>query len=242
MRVYSYANEFTIKRIGLYIKYLWLIFQGVKPREIAKVVLLLFSYFTGLQLPPTTITFRKGNLIFKVSGLLDLVVLKEVLIEECYEKYVQIDRKDKTVVDVGAGLGDFAIATAKAFPHLTVFAIEPDRMYFALLKDNLALNNIINVRAIPMLVTGRFDPFSLGDKKLSSIDFLKIDCEGCEFQLINKLESANFKKIKKISLEYHESSKNKIELIVERLERAGFRVVISPKDIPGLGLLWAKRD
>ncbi len=53
-----------------------------------------------------------------------------------------------------------------------------------------------------------------------TIGLLKMDCEGCEYSNIEKLEERHFKKIENIIMEYHQGPKN----LPSILETMGFRV------------------
>lgn len=66
---------------------------------------------------------------------------------------------------------------------------------------------------------------------LSSVDFLKMDCEGAEYEIIKKTPKNILSKIKFIALEYHLKEQyaclpnSPLELI-KKLEEAGFSVKI----------------
>ena len=76
-------------------------------------------------------------------------------------------------------------------------------------------------------------------------DFLKIDCEGCEYDILLKTPARIFKKMKRISLEYHDGfTEHNHKELVELLEKEKFNVKIvksnSPKLLPyELGYLYA---
>ena len=54
-----------------------------------------------------TIKVKSSRIILKLNSWNELLVLKEVLVDREYEKIFQIDNGDKTIVDIGAGIGDF---------------------------------------------------------------------------------------------------------------------------------------
>ena len=70
-----------------------------------------------------------------------------------------------------------------------------------------------------------FDTF-IKQNKLKKIDFLKMDCEGSEYEIFFNLSKNNLKKINKIVLEYHnlDSKKNYKELVLF-FERNNFKLV-----------------
>lgn len=62
-------------------------------------------------------------------------------------------------------------------------------------------------------------------KKIDHIDFLKLDCEGAEYDIVLNLTSEFVSKIKRISLEYHDDIiKHRHEEIVEFLKENNFLV------------------
>lgn len=76
----------------------------------------------------------------------------------------------------------------------------------------------------------------LEQEKLGHIDFLKIDCEGCEYELVRSLTAGVMKKIEEIMLEFHEGKKD----LPEILAKQGFDVTTSEGSAP-LGYLHAFR-
>jgi hypothetical protein len=60
---------------------------------------------------------------------------------------------------------------------------------------------------------------------IDRIDFLKIDCEGAEKQVLLGISDQNLSKVKKIALEFHLSHLTESDSmeIVERLTAQGFR-------------------
>jgi FkbM family methyltransferase len=74
-------------------------------------------------------------------------------------------------------------------------------------------------------------------------DFMKIDCEGCEYDLLLSSSPDLLRRIDRISLEYHEdvfkNGGNKLEM---HLERQGFAVSRRSNPVHAyLGLLYAQR-
>jgi methyltransferase, FkbM family len=142
---------------------------------------------------------------------------------DCGE-YEPLNVKDRVVVDVGAYVGDSAIYFALK-GAMKVVAVEPHPANFAEMLENIKLNNlggvivpinaglaskpdeiyIENVGAVPVVTLSElisrlgFDP---------SNAVLKIDCEGCEFDVIlNDYEHVRL--FKELILEYHPRFVNK---------------------------------
>jgi FkbM family methyltransferase len=60
-----------------------------------------------------------------------------------------------TIIDIGAGLGDFTAYAALRSPNGRVLAYEPFPESFALLQQNVALNNLRNVAAEPCAIADK---------------------------------------------------------------------------------------
>ena len=80
--------------------------------------------------------------------------------------------------------------------------------------------------------------------ELKKIDFLKMDCEGAEYEIIMNAESSILNKIQKISMEIHEEIVPYTkEIIIKKLKKHGFNVKLQEKisgvkmDLPLL-LAW----
>lgn len=70
--------------------------------------------------------------------------------------------------------------------------------------------------------------------RLEKIDFLKMDCEGAEYEIIMNVPSSILNKIQKISMEIHEEMVPYTkEVMIENLKKHGFNVEIQ-KSISGI--------
>lgn len=86
---------------------------------------------------------------------------------------VQVLSPGTVVLDVGASIGAYAIPLAKAFPHVTVHAFEPNPHAVGRLRRNIAINRTHNVtvhQAAAGAAPGRgeFYAFDVRDAGLSS--------------------------------------------------------------------------
>lgn len=210
----------------------------------------LLSHVPALSWPEIItrkiIKLRKFNLQFRVKTLLDFLVLKEVIIDREYENYdVVVSKNDRVIVDIGAGFGDFSISVAKRFPKAHIFAFEPNPQYFALLQENIVRNQVVNITPIKEALSSLRQ---LSSHLISSypsnqmVDFMKIDCEGCEFRLIHEKSINSLRKIKKMVLEYHETGKRSVYQLEKILKQAGFAICIFPrKQVKDIGLMILNR-
>lgn len=106
---------------------------------------------------PFVLELRNGYR-FRVRTPMDIWIIKEICLDHQYEQ-ASVDIPDGwTVLDIGAGLGDFAIHIAKNRPHSVVYAYEPFPESLSLLQENLLLNGIRNVQAFPLAVSAQAGP------------------------------------------------------------------------------------
>ncbi len=75
---------------------------------------------------------------------------------------------------------------------------------------------------------------------IKKIDFLKIDCEGAEYEILLNTPKNVMNKISKISMEYHQIGELKVENIINFLQKNNFKTsTIRQND--SLGLLYAQK-
>jgi FkbM family methyltransferase len=140
------------------------------------------ALFAGRKLSePLTIRLRGSDLQFRVRTAMDVWVIKETCLDRDYEKigsstassrskqtagtwFESADGRDLvamalqdhwTIIDIGAGLGDFTAYAAWRSPHGQVLAFEPFPESFALLQQNVALNNLCNIEAQPYAIAAQ---------------------------------------------------------------------------------------
>lgn len=79
----------------------------------------------------------------------------------------------------------------------------------------------------------------VGNNRIAKVDFLKVDCEGSEGEIIETTPLSVWKKIKKIAIEYHDgvSSLTSAE-IAAKLRKIGYKVVIKRID-SNFGYIYA---
>lgn len=138
---YRYSGaKLKIRRIPYYLRSLLILLKEIEPKW-------RLRFFIDLLLPKIkTVKLKKRKLVFRLKTWLDVLTLKEVVLDGEYERYgVKIEDRDRIIVDIGAGFGDFSIFIAKKFPQAKIFAFEPDSAYFVLLKENIRLNKVKNI-------------------------------------------------------------------------------------------------
>lgn len=235
----------------------------------------VIAAFLGLYTRERFVVELRNGCRFQVRTLMDIWIIKETCLDRQYE-HASVEIKDGwVVVDIGAGLGDFAICVASKHPYSTVYAYEPFPESFTMLEKNLDLNQVQNVKAFPYAVSGQVGFIDLHivskeavqqstafklDRSQSSIrvqsttldhildeihsgrcDYLKMDCEGAEYNILFSASDSALQRIKYICLEYHDGvTEFSHQDLVQFLERKGFQVRLTPNPAwRHLGFLYA---
>lgn len=87
------------------------------------------------------------------------------------------------------------------------------------------MNNIGNTNSYEV-ETINFKTF-LSENNIQKIDYLKIDCEGAEYEIIDSIKE-NLIKIRKIAIELHHSLENpKVQTLINTLKESGFDVKVN---------------
>ncbi|WP_231136368.1 FkbM family methyltransferase [Acidianus ambivalens] len=186
-------------------------------------------------------------------------------------EYKFLDVNGKTVVDIGASIGDtpiyFALNGAKK-----VIGFEPFPKIFLIAKKNIEENGLqdkiimVNagcgydgkVKIKPELETNagtllkdQKDGIEVPVYSLNTIvkkfdveedSILKVDCEGCEYDLFRTAATNALRRFSKIMIEYHYGYKE----LIKRLKDSGFRTRHTiPKRMKNgmiLGYIYAWRE
>jgi hypothetical protein len=150
-------------------------------------------------------------------------------------------RPTDTVVDIGANIGAITIPLARVAKQ--VYAFEP--LYHQELRDNIALNSLNNTVVFPVGIgNGDSVEIEFGGKKATvnlvsfgelkvmvdaPIDFLKLDGEGCEWDI----EPSELKGIRELRIEFHiargkkQEHQKKYNRYVDWLAAEGYNVVVT---------------
>ena len=91
------------------------------------------------------VILRKPPVRLAIRGAMDLWAVKETFLDGFYTKYGVPVQDGWTVVDIGAGVGDFSILAAYSHPRTKVIAYEPFAGSFELLGENICSNHLENI-------------------------------------------------------------------------------------------------
>ncbi len=234
----------------------------------------LISLFVGQRRTKPVVLKLNNGLSLKIRTLMDAWIIKETCLEKQYEHASRKLSNGWTVIDIGAGLGDFAISVAKEYPQSLVYAYEPFPESFVLLQENLALNDVQNVQVFPYAVSSQVGtlPLRLISKEAvqhttapknqtgdfldvqsitlerifsqiqpSPCNYLKMDCEGAEYDIFFNIDTEILRRIQHVCLEYHDGITEFSHIdLVAFFEENNFRVRLTPNPVhANLGYLYA---
>ncbi|MCF8199348.1 MAG: FkbM family methyltransferase [Sulfuritalea sp.] len=178
---------------------------------------------------------------------------REIFAEDVY-RIRDSNLTGKIVVDIGAYIGDSAAAFA--LKGAEVFALEPSSRFFGFLKTNIAANNFNGlIHPFPVGLSNKTESVILGrgdseDDRLelvdgldfvlrelpTNIEYLKLDCEGCEYYLLNDDRFLAHLRPARITMEFHHGLQN----LPEILEKEGYRIEVIDGEKQS-GYLYAER-
>lgn len=189
---------------------------------------------------------------------------KEIFVDECYDMPKTIGTS--LLIDCGANVGMCSLYWARKFPDSKIVAIEADPKVAKILQSNLDINNVKNVTILNKaawiydgeieFVEGPIDGGAIGSSsknnsskipcfnlstwlgQFQEVDYLKIDIEGAEVEVIENISVEILRKIKNIFIEYHQPKVELSEIgkMLWRLESNGFscfitKVILAPKNL-----------
>lgn len=148
-------------------------------------------------------------------------ILDEIFIMKVYG---EPNVSKRIVIDVGASIGDSALYFASLGAE--VYGFEPNLQRYQTAFHNVKLNKLENkIHLFNYGLGGGNGPGSLAHFLLqNSMDnvFVKLDCEGCEYDVMMSTDDTIFQRVNDIVIEYHGNSKS----LIERINGLGFDVKI----------------
>jgi FkbM family methyltransferase len=189
---------------------------------------------------------------------MDRTVVKEVFMEEIYDKHrIKVEKGD-TVLDIGAHIGVFGVYAAAISKTGIVYSFEPFIDNFKMLEAHKEINNCFNLKSFNDGVGDKKGKQTLflspdnntgghslvlkthsenkveittvsqsefcEEEKINKIDFLKLDGEGVEFNILEKNE-AILKRVNKIIMECQPFAENTVDKMIKLLDHNNFSVI-----------------
>lgn len=162
------------------------------------------------------INFKKFSFIAPPLTKATAIYLRDIFINDVYQ-LSGLDFRGLTVVDIGAYIGDSSIAFASKGAKVHAFEPSPELLEF--LQINIKNNNFQDQVIIhPVGLSNNEKVVSRGKRlfhfvdaldyfqkhHIGPVDLLKLDCEGCEFDLLYNREFLKQLQPRRIVVEYHE--------------------------------------
>jgi len=219
---------------------------------------------------PVRLDFKLG-ISLMTSHWLEAIVAKETIIDDDYRlRLLQPTdiQPGRLILDVGAGVGDWAVFAASKFPGAKIVAIEPNPDQYRLLQLNIKLNQVKNIIAYNLAVgtkknyylsvpsssvhasTMKIDKpgkrMTVAGRRLDSfiagpVDLVKIDCEGAEIDILKSISAEKMKLIGRFLIEYHNqiiADEDKKILILLKKYRYRTKQIKNPI-VPQTGYIFA---
>lgn len=169
----------------------------------------------------------------------------------------------KTILDIGANVGFFAIAARSRYPGAKIHAYEPNPRTLPFLRSNVEQ---LGVDIYPEAVgaePGRVSIIDTGDcngartvsngdgataqmsldgaiERLGgAVDLLKLDCEGAEWDMFRR--AAPWRHVRNVRMEYHLWDGQTVQDVEQSLSRLGFEAIHWDPD-GKMGTVWAVRS
>jgi len=199
-------------------------------------------------------------------------VLREHLFDRQYKDIVDVENGD-VVFDVGFNFGIFSLGAlnngaSKIYgfePNKNIYniikEIYPDKdkvqIYNVAVSDKNEIltfyegentlassleNNVGDYKESYEVECINFYDFILKNE-IKKIDFLKIDCEGAEYQIFESIPDEYFSTINKIHVEFHFNEGEKIKSLINKLEKNNFEWWFERDRgmLSDIGLIFAKK-
>ena len=220
-----------------------------------------FGRTTSFRLPSSVVIERERREVCFPNETGVRVAFLEVLVEDCYGISL-VPRPVKTILDIGANVGIFSLAARKAAPSARIHSYEPNaalerwlRIQSAAARSEYFLEAVTreggNVRldVHPDSVQTRTHPDVAGnvpavslrtavDRLGGFVDFVKIDCEGGEWDLFK--DQGIWDRFARLSLEYHLLDRWSHQTARRTVESLGF-TVLGQQPAATFGLILAER-
>jgi len=228
---------------------------------------------TIVSIEKARFVIRTSNFRSKIA---DVCTVLECLFHHNYNpSWFNINKND-VVIDIGGHIGAFSIAASKHASIVYSFEPSPEnyKQFIKNIRLNGRKNIRLMQHAVASKIGKRtfyLDPLNTGannlykknkyklsirtttlkaffeNKCIKKCHFLKMDCEGAEYEILLTLDSGTLSKIQRIACEYHvpayvgiSDEKLNPALLIEFLQKNNFSVIVN-KNRPYQGILYARR-
>ena len=175
-----------------------------------------------------------------------------------------VPAKPGTILDIGANIGLFALAARGRYPQATIHCYEPNPRALSYLQANATAANFtvhheavgdgdgfvqivdtsdsnqattidVNGAAIPGVGIPKVS-FDKAIERLGSVDLLKMDCEGAEWEIFRARQA--WRKVRELRMEYHLKDNHTVADVKHAMAELDFSITRLTEG-PNFGTLWA---
>lgn len=232
----------------------------------------VYLYFNKVKSDHVVLEMRNGIRIKLRVNSTDLMAFTHVWLLKEYERPGFEIKNNDTIIDIGGHIGLFALFSSQFCKSGKIYCFEPIKENFDLLKSNVELNHITNIIPTNAAVSKENGTVTiylnedeaghsmhvtsaksvkaesvslqtvLDSNNIDSCNFLKLDCEGEEYSIMDSLPSTHYDRIRKMCIEYHfaDTKPHLLDGLIKKLESLSFDVK-TRMILPDIGFLYAKR-
>jgi len=229
-------------------------------------------YLNQVKSDHAILNLRNGIKVKLRTNSTDLMAFTHVWLLKEYEKPGFEIKNNDIIIDIGGHIGLFSLFSSQYCKNGKIYCFEPIKENFDMLQSNVELNKMNNIIAVNAAVSSKNGTVTIylnddesghsmyvqGDKSvqvqsisladifdsynLSHCDFLKVDCEGEEYQIMESLPQKYFDKINKMCIEYHflDTKPHLLDGLVQKLKFLSY-VVDTRRILPSIGFLYANK-
>lgn len=198
--------------------------------------------------------------------------LSEHFMDKKYGGYVDVEEGD-VVIDIGFNYGVFTLRSlnngaSKVYgfePNIDAYNISKnvysdkekvELFNFAIGGKNGKVKMVQSISSLTSSTFGNVEDYKTSYDvdcikitdfmffhKIKKVDFLKVDCEGSEYEIFESIPDEIFSTIKKIHVEYHYNDGEKVKPIIDKLNRNNFewRFDNDSNENSVIGMIYAKQ-
>ena len=227
-------------------------------------------YYGLVKKPKVIFATKTNRFVKIRTNGTDLMAFTHVwLIQEYFIPGFEINKND-VVIDIGGHIGLFSIYASQFCTDGKIFCYEPIKENFDLLTENIELNHLQNVYTFNTAVSRSSEEITIylnddaaghsmflptakyrksksttltqifNDNGIDTCNFLKLDCEGAEYEIIDTTPPEYFDRIDKMIIEYHmaDTKPELLENLKNKLTSLSYS--LSSKTLfPDIGFLYA---